>query len=734
MTLKPIKAAAPKTVVAGTLAYIDLYEIVEVMKGVSSPLFRAKKIGARFGEVVARPLPMELVANAEQLEKVRQGFLRLVALRHANIVPLQGLHDIGEVRYTSDAARAALGELGPGGVLVLTEFAPGRTLDVWRREFAEGKVPADVACGAARQIAAALDFAHRHGVLHLDLKPQNVMVETRKGGKTVVRVMDFCPVPETTEGTADDDLRAMARLSLELLTGVSSPASIEQLPPGVATVFNQAIGTDVEKAFKTCTEFVKALEKACASAAKNPSRRVVQSVLGGLLVLVSGVAVYSHILANRRAEVLAAEVKAAEARVEAAKKAATKALAEEKARAEVEKARLEAEKADAEAKAAKEKALAEEKARAEAEKARQDQLKEQADRLQAEREAAEKAAREREAALAAARKRAAVRRREATERARRLFAEANWKDALVAAREGDLEDPELQYRVGTCYLEGQGLQTNVTAGAKLIKLAAEKKWPAALSRLGELHLIGLGCETNAVRAAALFSSAADLNDAEGHWRFSQCLERGIGTKPLPGEAVRHLEAAARLGHARAQYTLGLRTKDRAQAAEWFRKSAEQGYAPAQAKFGDCLIYGSGVAKDSSAAVRWYTRAADGGDASGQRALGLCYDAGTGVREDARRAVELYKSAAEGGDLLAKALYSQCLFLGLGITRDYATAWRMARESADGGCAFGQYMAGICCETGNGTIRSRLNAKIWYEKAIAQGLECARERLDRMQIK
>ena len=133
-------------------------------------------------------------------------------------------------------------------------------------------------------------------------------------------------------------------------------------------------------------------------------------------------------------------------------------------------------------------------------------------------------------------------------------------------------------------------------------------------------------------------------------------------------------------------------------------------------------------------MRWYTRAADGGDASGQRALGLCYDAGTGVREDARRAVELYKSAAEGGDLLAKALYSQCLFLGLGITRDYATAWRMARESADGGCAFGQYMAGICCETGNGTIRSRLNAKIWYEKAIAQGLECARERLDRMQIK
>ena len=734
MTLKPVKAAAPKPAVAGTLAYIDLYEIVEVMKGVSSPLFRAKKIGARFGEVVVRPLPAELVANAEQLEKVRQGFLRLVALRHANIVPLQGLHDIGEVRYTNDAARAVLGGLGPGGVLVLTEFAPGRTLDVWRMEFAEGKVPAEVACDVARQIATALDYAHRHGVPHLDLKPQNVMVETRKNGRTVVRVMDFCPVPEATEGTADDDRRMMARLTLELLTGVANPASVEQLPTAVAAIFNQALDSDAGKAFKTCAEFVKALEKACASAAKRPNRRIVQTVLGGLLALVSGVAVYSHVLANRRAEAQAAEVKAAEARVKEAKKAAAKALAEEKARAEAEKARLEAEKAEAEARAAKEKAAAEERARAAAEMSRQAQLKEQAERLQLEREAAEKAAREREAALAAARERAAAKRRESTTLARKLFAEANWKDALAAAREGDQNDPELQYRVGTCFLEGLGIQTNIAAGVKLIKLAAERKWPAALSRLGELHLIGLGCETNAVRAAALFSAAADLNDAEGHWRLAQCQERGIGTKPQPGEAVRHLEAAAKLGHARAQYTLGLRTKDRVQAAEWFRKSAEQGYAPAQAKYGDCLIYGSGVTKDSSAAVRWYTRAADGGDAGGQRALGLCYDAGTGVREDARRAVELYKSAAEGGDLLAKALYSQCLFLGLGISRDYATAWRMARASADGGCAFGQYMAGICCETGNGTIRSRLNARIWYEKAIAQGLECARERLDKMQIK
>jgi len=734
VTLKPIKAAAQKPTVAGTLAYVDLYEIVEVMDGASSPLFRAKKIGARFGEVVVRPLPPELVANAEQFGKVKSGFQRLVSLRHANIVPLQGLHNIGEVRYTSDSARAALGDIEPGGMLALTEFAPGRTLDIWRKEFADGKVPPEVACGIARQIATALDYAHRRNVLHLDLKPQNVMVETRKGGKTVARVMDFCPVPESVEGSAADDLRGLAMLVLELLSGVSSVASVEHLPSGVALVFRQALEPNSEQTFKTCADFVKVLEKAQASEAKKPNRRILLLVLCCLLAVTGCVAVYSHVLANRRAEAHAAEIKAAEVRAMEAKKAAEKALAEEKARADAEKARLVAEKAAVEERIAKEKAEAESRARKEAEKAQQAALKAQADQLVAERMAAEKAAREREEALAAARERAAVKRRKSTETARRLFAEANWKDALAAARECDQDDPELQYRVGACYLEGLGLQTNIAAGVKLIALAAERKFPAALSRLGELHLVGLGCDTNAVRAVTLFSMAAELGNPEGHWGLAQCLERGIGTKPQPGEAVRHLESAAKLGHARAQYTLGLRTKDHVQASEWFRRSAEQGYAPAQAKYGDCLIYGSGVKKDSSAAVRWYTRAADRGDASGQRALGLCYDAGTGVREDARRAVELYKSAAEGGDLLAKALYSQCLFLGLGVARDYATAWRMARESADGGCAFGQYMAGICCETGNGTIRSRLNAKIWYEKAIAQGLECARERLDKMQIK
>lgn len=40
-----------------------------------------------------------------------------------------------------------------------------------------------------RQVCGALDFAHRHGVLHRDLEPPNVMIATR--GSSRALLLDF---------------------------------------------------------------------------------------------------------------------------------------------------------------------------------------------------------------------------------------------------------------------------------------------------------------------------------------------------------------------------------------------------------------------------------------------------------------------------------------------------------------------------------------------------------------
>ena len=58
------------------------------------------------------------------------------------------------------------------------DYAPGVTLSKWRRQFPDGIVPPDIALEVARQVAAALDYAHGEKIVHRDVKPSNVMVET----------------------------------------------------------------------------------------------------------------------------------------------------------------------------------------------------------------------------------------------------------------------------------------------------------------------------------------------------------------------------------------------------------------------------------------------------------------------------------------------------------------------------------------------------------------------------
>ena len=56
--------------------------------------------------------------------------------------------------------------------------------------------------------------------------------------------------------------------------------------------------------------------------------------------------------------------------------------------------------------------------------------------------------------------------------------------------------------------------------------------------------------------------------------------------------------------------------DYSEAARWARKSAEQGYAPAQVDFGYLYEQGKGVPLDYVRAYKWYKLAAAGGDDRG----------------------------------------------------------------------------------------------------------------------
>ena len=89
-------------------------------------------------------------------------------------------------------------------------------------------------------------------------------------------------------------------------------------------------------------------------------------------------------------------------------------------------------------------------------------------------------------------------------------------------------------------------------------------------------------------------------------------------------------------------------KDEAEAAKWYRKAAEQGYAEAQCDLGLCYHKGEGVPKDKRESVIWYWKAAEQGLAEAQYNLGYAYANGAGVTKDYLEAYAWYNLAAANG--------------------------------------------------------------------------------------
>ena len=107
-------------------------------------------------------------ANDDQfIERFRREAKNAAALNHPNIV---SIYDRGNAEDT---------------YYIAMEFLDGRTLK--ELVVGRGAAPINVAIEYARQILSALRFAHRHGIVHRDIKPHNVLVDSE--GR--VKVTDF---------------------------------------------------------------------------------------------------------------------------------------------------------------------------------------------------------------------------------------------------------------------------------------------------------------------------------------------------------------------------------------------------------------------------------------------------------------------------------------------------------------------------------------------------------------
>ena len=100
--------------------------------------------------------------------------------------------------------------------------------------------------------------------------------------------------------------------------------------------------------------------------------------------------------------------------------------------------------------------------------------------------------------------------------------------------------------------------------------------------------------------------------------------------------------------------------DRAVAAEWYRRAAEQGHPEAQAMLAFAYYYGLGVAEDREVGVAWYRKAAEQGRVDAQERLGNAYYHGEGVAQDREVGIAWLREAAEQGNEAATRLLADAL--------------------------------------------------------------------------
>jgi serine/threonine protein kinase/tetratricopeptide (TPR) repeat protein len=167
----------------------------------------------RLGRRVAlKILSPEFTSDEERLRRFEQEARAASALNHPNIITI---HEVGLDKNTR---------------FISTEFIEGETL---RRRLATAKMSLHDALDVAIQVAGALDAAHRAGIVHRDVKPENIML--RPDG--YAKVLDFGIVKLTEKFTeqqstysinAEDATVLLVNTDANMVMGSPSYMSPEQ--------------------------------------------------------------------------------------------------------------------------------------------------------------------------------------------------------------------------------------------------------------------------------------------------------------------------------------------------------------------------------------------------------------------------------------------------------------------------------------------------------------------------
>jgi eukaryotic-like serine/threonine-protein kinase len=141
------------------------YEIVQMLgEGGMGSVYKAKDLELdRF--VALKVIRPEFALHEEVLRRFKQELILARKITHKNVIRIFDLGELDNVKF------------------ITMEFIEGQDLSSLAKE----RLPFEKSADIIYQVCTALDAAHAEGVVHRDLKPQNIMVD--KTGRIIV--MDF---------------------------------------------------------------------------------------------------------------------------------------------------------------------------------------------------------------------------------------------------------------------------------------------------------------------------------------------------------------------------------------------------------------------------------------------------------------------------------------------------------------------------------------------------------------
>jgi serine/threonine-protein kinase len=223
--------------------------------------------------------------------------------------------------------------------------------------------------------------------------------------------------------------------------------------------------------------------------------------------------------------------------------------------------------------------------------------------------------------------------------------------------------PAGHYYVGLSYSAGNGVRRNLDKAKEYFEKAVTGGYDLANYPLSLMYRTGRGAEKNEQKANEYHGKAmqaivsqAEKGEVLPQYYFGETLENGYGTKG---------------------------GKDEKSALDWYRKAADQGYAPAQYALGRLYNEGRGTKKDYAAANEWLGKAAGQGLRDAQFQLGYNYLLNHG-RKDLAGGADLMRQAAGQNHPEAQYYLGVLSALGLGTAPDKEAARTLLQQAKDNG--------------------------------------------------